>query len=120
LSIEYDESTSTDLLGRLGLTKNQARWYTILLQEGPATIGEVAKRSGIHRANAYRIVSHLKDMASLNCYSAASRRLGPLASRIIDQRLYHVWEESETVHLCVLIEETVGNNRHLLGSLVLY
>jgi len=61
-SVDCDESTSTDLLGKLGLTKNQARLYTILLREGPATIGELAKRSGIHRANAYRIVSHLKNI----------------------------------------------------------
>jgi len=61
-SVDYDGSTSTDLLGRLGLTKNQARLYAILLREGPATIGELAKRSGIHRANAYRIVSHLKNI----------------------------------------------------------
>jgi sugar-specific transcriptional regulator TrmB len=61
-NVECDESTSTDLLGKLGLTKNQARLYGILLREGPVTISELAKRSGIHRANAYRIVSQLKNI----------------------------------------------------------
>ena len=59
-SLDYDESTGTDLLGKLGLTRNQVRLYTILLRQGPATVNELAKRSGIHRANAYRNVSHLK------------------------------------------------------------
>ena len=61
-TVEYDESTSTDLLGKLGLTKNQARLYGILLREGAVTVGELAKRSGIHRANVYRIVAHLKNV----------------------------------------------------------
>lgn len=59
-NVDYDESTGTDLLGKLGLTRNQVRLFAILLREGPATISELAKRSGIHRANVYRIVSHLR------------------------------------------------------------
>jgi sugar-specific transcriptional regulator TrmB len=103
-SIEYDESTGTDLLGRLGLTKNQARWYTILLREGPATIGELAKRSGIRRANAYRIVSHLKDIGLVELLLGGVTKVGALGIENVDQRLYHVWEESEIIHLCVLIK----------------
>ena len=61
-NVDYDESTGTDLLGKLGLTKNQARLYAILLREGPVTISGLAKRSGIHRANVYRIMSNLKNI----------------------------------------------------------
>jgi sugar-specific transcriptional regulator TrmB len=61
-NVDYDESTGTDLLGRLGLTKSQARLYDILLREGPVTISGLAKRSGIHRANVYRIMSNLKNI----------------------------------------------------------
>jgi hypothetical protein len=32
----------------------------------------------------------------------------------VDQRLYHVWEESETIRLCVLIKQTVSDYRDLL------
>jgi len=61
-NVDYDESTGTDLLGKLGLTKSQARLYAILLREGPVTISGLAKRSGIHRANVYRIMSNLKNI----------------------------------------------------------
>jgi len=56
-----DDTRATELLVRLGLTKNQRSVYEILLHEGPSTIPDLAKKSGIHRANAYRIVKHLKD-----------------------------------------------------------
>ena len=36
--------------------------YAILLREGPVTISGLAKRSGIHRANVYRIMSNLKNI----------------------------------------------------------
>jgi hypothetical protein len=38
----------------------------------------------------------------------------------VDQRLYHGREESEAVHLCVLIEQAVGNDRNLLGPFVFH
>jgi hypothetical protein len=38
----------------------------------------------------------------------------------IYQRLDHGWEESESVHLCVLVEQAVGDDRHFLGSFVFY
>jgi sugar-specific transcriptional regulator TrmB len=57
-----DESNITRVLRRLGLTHNQVKLYIIALKEGPIPIGRLAKESGIHRANAYRIVDHLKEM----------------------------------------------------------
>jgi len=76
---DYDESIGTNLLGRLGLTKNQASLYAVLVQGGPATISELAKRCGIHRANAYRIVSHLKKMGLIELLLGAVTRARALA-----------------------------------------
>lgn len=62
LGIESYAFGSDSLLERLGLTRNQVHLYALLLQRGPVTIGDLARCSGIHRANAYRNVDRLKGM----------------------------------------------------------
>jgi sugar-specific transcriptional regulator TrmB len=54
------DSNATKILRNLGLTSNQIRLYSIALRQGSVTVGELARKSGIHRANAYKIVDHLK------------------------------------------------------------
>ncbi len=53
------------ILQELGLSKNDARVYTTLLQESANTISAIAKRSGIHRANVYDAMSRLKSKGLL-------------------------------------------------------
>jgi DNA-binding Lrp family transcriptional regulator len=61
LSVGY-QSDSMDLLRRLGLTTNQVRVYDLLRRDGSITIGELARRSRLQRASAYRTVDRLKDI----------------------------------------------------------
>ncbi len=49
-----------ELLGDLGLSKNDAKVYLTLLKEGPSIITKIAKKSNIHRANVYEALARLK------------------------------------------------------------
>jgi len=48
-----------DLLSELGLSKNEAKIYEVLLREGEAAVSLVAERSGIHRRNIYDSMDRL-------------------------------------------------------------
>lgn len=44
----------------LGLTKNEIRFYLVALESGKSPISYLARKSGVHRVNAYGIVEKLK------------------------------------------------------------
>jgi sugar-specific transcriptional regulator TrmB len=43
----------TEILQQLGLAKNEARIYEMLLQEGESSVGRIALKSQVHRRNVY-------------------------------------------------------------------
>lgn len=49
----------TDLFIQLGLAKNEARIYETLLSEGQSSVGEIAKKSQVHRRNVYDSLNRL-------------------------------------------------------------
>ena len=49
----------TDTLQELGLAKNEARIYEILLREGESPVGKIAEKSGVHRRNVYDTLNRL-------------------------------------------------------------
>ena len=49
----------TDLFIQLGLAKNEARIYETLLAEGESSVGEIAKKSQVHRRNVYDSLNRL-------------------------------------------------------------
>lgn len=44
----------TSLFSQVGLTENQGNIYTSLLETGPATVAEIGRQSGLHRAVIYK------------------------------------------------------------------
>jgi len=51
-----------DLLKEVGLSKNEAKIYQMLLESGPALVGEVSLKTKIHRRNVYDSIEKLKEM----------------------------------------------------------
>lgn len=49
----------TDLFIQLGLAKNEAKIYETLLSEGQSSVGEIAKKSQVHRRNVYDSLNRL-------------------------------------------------------------
>lgn len=50
-----------DVFQRLGLSKNEARIYEILLREGALSAGDVATKSSVHRRNVYDALGRLAE-----------------------------------------------------------
>lgn len=50
-----------DLFQRLGLSKNEARIYEILLREGALSVGDIATKSNVHRRNVYDALGRLAE-----------------------------------------------------------
>ncbi len=50
------------LLGRLGVAEKPARAYLALLNAGDASVAELARRAGLHRADCYKALPVLKDL----------------------------------------------------------
>lgn len=49
----------TEFLEKLGLSKNEAKLYLVLLRLGKANSAELARESGIHRINIYDVLNSL-------------------------------------------------------------
>jgi len=92
------QSDSTDLLMRLGLTASQARVYALLRRDGPITIGELVRRSGLHRASAYRTVSRLKDGGLVELFLGETARVKALGlDEVLDILISRQEEELERI-----------------------
>lgn len=50
-----------DLFQRLGLSKNEARIYEILLREGALSVSDIAAKSNVHRRNVYDALGRLAE-----------------------------------------------------------
>ena len=51
-----------DLLREVGLSKNEAKIYKMLLESGPSLVGEISLKTKIHRRNVYDSIEKLKEM----------------------------------------------------------
>jgi len=51
-----------DLLREVGLSKNEAKIYQMLLESGPSLVGEISSKTKIHRRNVYDSIEKLKEM----------------------------------------------------------
>ena len=52
--MEYQE-----LFQSLGLAKNEAKIYEVLIREGNSPVGKISEKSGIHRRNVYDSLNRL-------------------------------------------------------------
>jgi len=50
-----------DFLQEVGLSKNEAKIYQMLLESGPSMVGEISLKTKIHRRNAYDSIERLKE-----------------------------------------------------------
>jgi len=50
-----------DFLLEIGLSKNEAKIYQMLLESGPSLIGEISSKTKIHRRNVYDSIERLKE-----------------------------------------------------------
>ncbi len=79
---------AVELLQQLGFGEYEARAYTALLQGKPLNVYELAKRSGIPRANIYTILQKLEERAAVvRMETPDSVRYAPILPRELLQRL---------------------------------
>jgi HTH-type transcriptional regulator, sugar sensing transcriptional regulator len=50
-----------DFLSEVGLSKNEARIYQMLLESGPSMVGDISSKTKIHRRNVYDSIERLKE-----------------------------------------------------------
>jgi len=50
-----------DFLREIGLSKNEAKIYQMLLEHGPSLVGEISLKTKIHRRNVYDSIEKLKE-----------------------------------------------------------
>ncbi len=65
-------------LQRLGFNENEARAYLALANSYPATAYEIAKRSGLQRANAYGVLRSLEAKGAIQAVNESPVRYAPL------------------------------------------
>ena len=63
------------LLGELGLSKNDSKVYLTLLKDGPNTVTVISKKSGVHRANVYGTLERLKVKGLVSEYVEQMKRI---------------------------------------------
>jgi DNA-binding PadR family transcriptional regulator len=86
---------ATALLHRLGFTEYEARAYISLLQQNPANGYELAKNSGIRRADIYRVLDQLEERgAVVRLESESGAKFTPLAPDELLARLTRTTQET--------------------------
>ena len=86
---------ATALLHRLGFTEYEARAYIALLQQNPANGYELAKTSGIRRADIYRVLDQLEERGAIvRLESESGAKFTPLAPDELLARLTRSTQET--------------------------
>jgi HTH-type transcriptional regulator, sugar sensing transcriptional regulator len=86
---------ATTLLHRLGFTEYEARTYIALLQQNPANGYELAKNSGIRRADIYRVLDQLEQRgAVIRVESESGSKYTPLTPDELLARLTRSTQET--------------------------
>lgn len=63
------------LLKQLGFTEAEAAIYVGLIETGPATVAEIAKKSGLHRPNVYKTLPLLQERGLVTSAKKGARTL---------------------------------------------
>ncbi|MCD6279467.1 hypothetical protein J7J26_01700 [Candidatus Micrarchaeota archaeon] len=61
-------------LEKLGITKNEARIYITLINEGQMTIGNIIKKVGLHRGSTYNIIQRLIEKGLISFVDKENKR----------------------------------------------
>ena len=80
----------TELLKQIGLTENESKCYLFLLKDGPMTVQELSRKSGIHRVNLYTVVNGLisKKVVDYEVKNKYRKKLIPKHPRVLLESLY--------------------------------
>jgi sugar-specific transcriptional regulator TrmB len=66
---------SGGILNKLGLSSNEAITYTSLIELGPSTVADIAKKTGLHRPTIYQVLPKLLERDLISTTSKGKRRL---------------------------------------------
>ena len=65
----------TNQLKNLGLSDNEAKVYTAMLELGPATVLEISAKAGVNRPTTYVQVESLKKMGLVSTQTKGKKQL---------------------------------------------
>lgn len=82
----------TQILEKLGLTKNEAKAYLALLELGPSLAGQISRKTGLHRRNIYDITERLIEKGLIGYIIKNNRRL---FEAVNPERLKEILEEKQ-------------------------
>jgi HTH-type transcriptional regulator, sugar sensing transcriptional regulator len=89
-----DELKSIESLQKIGFGESEARVYVTLLQRQPLTGYELAKASGVPRANVYRVLDKLEQRGAITRLdNPEGTRYAPVAFSELLQRLSRRYEQ---------------------------
>lgn len=104
--IDYsDLMDKNKILEDVGLSKNEAKVYVTLLKTGLTTIGEITKRSGVHRRNVYDSIDRLIEK-------------GLAGSIIIEKKKY--FEPTDPSRILNLVDEEKNKIRKISENVNLF
>ena len=92
-----------EILKEIGLSKNETKIYLALLELGPSLMGELCRKTKIHRRNVYDSIEMLKDK-------------GFVSSTLINNR--NVFEAVNPKRILEILDEKKTNIESILPSLL--
>jgi sugar-specific transcriptional regulator TrmB len=98
-----------EILGSLGLRKDEIRLYLTLLEVPPATVSELARETGIHRPLIYRALPSLQEKGLISIVIKGKQKRYTAESPTRVEKLFRKLEQSFSVLLPAL--ETSYTNR---------
>jgi HTH-type transcriptional regulator, sugar sensing transcriptional regulator len=113
-------SNIVDLLGQLGFSEYEAKAYITLLQQNPLNGYELAKASGIPRANIYGVLQRLEEhSAVLRIEDTGGVRYAPVTPDNLLPQIGSHFQQVLTDAKCALetipVSTVQGLNRNVLG-----
>ena len=98
-----------EILGSLGLRKDEIRLYLTLLEVPPATVSELARETGIHRPLIYRALPSLQEKGLISIVIKGKQKRYTAESPTRVEKLFRKLEQSFSALLPAL--ETSYTNR---------
>jgi sugar-specific transcriptional regulator TrmB len=81
-----------DFLREIGLSRNEAKIYLMLLETGPSMVGIISTKTGIHRRNVYDSIEKLKEKGFVSWTIKNNRKYFEAVS---PERILDIFEEKK-------------------------
>jgi HTH-type transcriptional regulator, sugar sensing transcriptional regulator len=113
-----DRMTNTTALLQLGFTEYESRAYIVLLQRNPLNGYEVAKASGLPRANVYAVLQKLEERgAVVRLDTPGGTRYAPVPPGELTQRMERDFQEALDQARILLAEVATPPEREFVWNL---